>query len=88
MAGVNPRNSPKSPFSGLPGPEIPRSPFRGEEFGETTPGGAMTADLFGLEQPPPRNLDRIRAAGGVAFMARDCHDVLRELQGNQWGPSQ
>ena len=24
-------------------------------------------------------LDRIRAAGGVAFMARDCLDVLREL---------
>ena len=33
-------------------------------------------------------LDRSRAAGGVAFMARDFHDVLRELQGNQWGPSQ
>ena len=26
-------------------------------------------------------LERIRAAGGVAFMARDCRDVLRELQG-------
>ena len=25
-------------------------------------------------------LDRIRAAGGVAFMARDLRDVLRELQ--------
>jgi hypothetical protein len=24
-------------------------------------------------------LDRIRAAGGVAFLARDCRDVLREL---------
>lgn len=24
-------------------------------------------------------LERIRAAGGVAFMARDCRDVLREL---------
>lgn len=24
-------------------------------------------------------LDRIRRAGGVAFMARDCRDVLREL---------
>ena len=32
-------------------------------------------------------LDRIRAAGGVAFMARNCHDVLRELQGEQGGPS-
>ena len=25
-------------------------------------------------------LDRVRAAGGVAFMARDLRDVLRELQ--------
>ena len=25
-------------------------------------------------------LERIRAAGGVAFTARDCRDVLRELQ--------
>lgn len=25
-------------------------------------------------------LERIRAAGGVAFMARDCRDVLRELK--------
>lgn len=24
-------------------------------------------------------LERIRLAGGVAFMARDCRDVLREL---------
>ena len=24
-------------------------------------------------------LDRIRCAGGVAFMARDCRDVMREL---------
>ena len=28
-------------------------------------------------------LDRIRGAGGVAFMARDCRDVLRELKNNQ-----
>jgi len=26
-------------------------------------------------------LERIRAAGGVAFMARDCRDVMRELGG-------
>jgi hypothetical protein len=25
-------------------------------------------------------LERIRAAGGVAFVARDCRDVLRELR--------
>lgn len=28
-------------------------------------------------------LERIRGAGGVAFMARDCRDVLRELSINQ-----
>ena len=28
-------------------------------------------------------IGRIRAAGGVAFVARDLRDVLRELQGNQ-----
>ena len=28
-------------------------------------------------------LERIRRAGGVAFMARDCRDVIRELEGNK-----
>ena len=28
-------------------------------------------------------IERIRAAGGVAFLARDCRDVLRELENNQ-----
>lgn len=28
-------------------------------------------------------MERIRGAGGVAFMARDCRDVLRELEINQ-----
>jgi hypothetical protein len=28
-------------------------------------------------------LDHIRCAGGVAYMARDCRDVLRELKNNQ-----
>jgi hypothetical protein len=28
-------------------------------------------------------LDRVRAAGGVAFMARDLRDVLRELDVGQ-----
>ena len=27
-------------------------------------------------------LDRIRRAGGVAFMARDCRDVMREMKGD------
>ena len=28
-------------------------------------------------------LEHIRCAGGVAYMARDCRDVLRELKNNQ-----
>lgn len=28
-------------------------------------------------------LARVRGAGGVAFVARDCRDVLRELKNNQ-----
>ncbi|MGV8892349.1 MAG: VRR-NUC domain-containing protein [Burkholderiaceae bacterium] len=44
--------------------------------------------LLGVEVKAPKGklrpeqvifLERIRAAGGVAFMARDCRDVLREL---------
>ena len=30
-------------------------------------------------------LDRIRAAGGVAFVARDCRDVMRELDWHRDG---
>jgi len=50
----------------------------------------MAADLFGLEQQPKRTspeqvafLERIRAAGGVSFVARDLRDVLRELPANK-----
>ena len=39
MAGVTPRNSPFSLFSGIPGPEIPRSPFRGTDFRGNSFGG-------------------------------------------------
>ncbi|NMM28693.1 MAG: VRR-NUC domain-containing protein [Glaciimonas sp.] len=44
--------------------------------------------LLGVEVKAPKGklrpeqvifLERIRCAGGVAFMARDCRDVLREL---------
>ena len=44
--------------------------------------------LLGVEVKAPKGrlrpeqaffLERVRAAGGVAFMARDCRDVLREL---------
>jgi hypothetical protein len=48
MAGVTPRNSPNSLFSGIPGPEIPRSPFRGRFFGGKIPGADGS---FFLEQP-------------------------------------
>ena len=46
-------------------------------------------DLLGVEVKGPAGklrpaqvvfLERIRAAGGVAFLARDCRDVRRELQ--------
>jgi len=40
MADLTPRNSPFSPFSGVPGPEIPRSPYRGTGIrGRTFRGG-------------------------------------------------
>ena len=60
-------------------PVLPTPPLGGGRNGKRereTVGG----DLFGLEQAPPRILDRIRPAGGVAFMARDLRDVLREPQ--------
>ena len=45
--------------------------------------------LLGVEVKAPKGklrpeqvifLERIRCAGGVAFMARDCRDVLREIE--------
>jgi len=36
------------------------------------------ADLFGMEQQTPRT-NGIRSAGGAAFMAGDCPDVMHEL---------
>lgn len=158
---TKPRNSPKTPKTGIYRPEIPRAPFRGRGktggiCGEAPEG---QTDLFGLVQQPARRtnsrpeaaalaevlkalrahpavawcermnsgaalvqgrfirfgwpgcpdvlgqlkdgrllgvevkakagrlrpeqalfLERIRCAGGVAFVARDLRDVLRELQ--------
>ena len=46
--------------------------------------------LLGVEVKAPKGklrpeqavfLERVRAGGGVSFVARDCRDVLRELQG-------
>ena len=43
----------------------------------------MTADLFGLEQPGPRILDRKEAAALLVVWPRDCRDVRRELQAQE-----
>ena len=43
----------------------------------TCPAPAAEPDLLGDEIQTPRT--NIRAAGGVAFVARDCRDVLRTL---------
>jgi hypothetical protein len=51
-------------------------------------GQTKDGRLLGVEVKAPTGrlrpeqavfLERIRAAGGVAFVARDCRDVLREL---------
>ena len=56
------------------------------------PGQLMDGRLMGCEVKGPAGelrpeqavfLDRIRAAGGVAFMARDCSDVLRALNATE-----
>lgn len=43
MAGLTPRNSPESPFSGKSRPEIPRSPYRGA--GKRGEAGAIGCPL-------------------------------------------
>ncbi len=42
-------------------------------------GVEVKADKGKLRPEQAVFLERIRCAGGVAFMARDCRDVLREL---------
>ena len=53
-------------------------------LGQLTDGRLMGCEVKGptgrLRPAQVVFLDRIRAAGGVAFMARDCRDVRRELQ--------
>ena len=39
----------------------------------------MTLDALRLRPEQALFLERIRCAGGVAFVARDCRDVLREM---------
>jgi hypothetical protein len=52
-------------------------------LGQLKDGRLMGVEVKGpaskLRPEQAQFLDRIRAAGGVAFMARDCRDVLREL---------
>lgn len=53
-------------------------------LGQLTDGRLMGCEVKGptgrLRPAQVVFLERIRAAGGVAFMARDCRDVRRELQ--------
>ena len=53
-------------------------------LGQLTDGRLLGVEVKGpagkLRPEQAVFLDRIRAAGGVAFMARDLRDVLRELQ--------
>ncbi len=67
-------------------------PFRVAPIGTCRPdvlGQLKDGRLLGVEVKGPAGklrpgqslfLDRIRCAGGAAFVARDCRDVLRELQ--------
>ena len=58
-------------------------------LGQLKDGSLMGCEVNGLagKLRPEQAvfLDRIRAAGGVAFMARDCLDVLRELDRHRAG---
>ena len=53
-------------------------------LGQLTDGRLMGCEVKGptgrLRPAQVVFMERIRAAGGVAFMARDCRDVRRELQ--------
>lgn len=59
--------------------------FRGcpDVLGQLTDGRLLGVEVKGptgrLRPEQAFFLERVRAAGGVAFMARDCRDVLREL---------
>ena len=48
--------------------------------------GCLVKEPAGRLQPAQvLFLDRIRAAGGVAFVARDCLDLMRELNERNQG---
>ena len=67
--------------------QIGAAPYRGAPI-RTCPTPAADTDLLGVEVKAQAGrlrpeqalfLERIRCAGGVAFVARDCRDVLRTL---------
>ena len=67
--------------------QIGAAPYRGAPI-RTCPTPAADTDLLGVEVKAQAGrlrpeqalfLERIRCAGGVAFVARDCRDVLRAL---------
>jgi hypothetical protein len=59
MADVTPRNSPNSPFSGIPGPEIPRSPYRGTGIrGSRFGNGALVLQPLKTYSVEPEGLRR------------------------------
>ena len=67
------------------GARFVRFGFRGcpDVLGQLTDGRLLGVEVKGptgrLRPEQAFFLERVRAAGGVAFMARDCRDVLREL---------
>ena len=73
--------------------QIGAAPYRGAPI-RTCPTPAADTDLLGVEVKAQAGrlrpeqalfLERIRCAGGVAFVARDLRDVLRAL-GEAQGP--
>ena len=67
--------------------QIGAAPYRGAPI-RTCPTPAADTDLLGVEVKAQAGrlrpeqalfLERIRCAGGVAFVARDCRDVREQL---------
>ena len=73
------------PFRGVPGvPAVPDTDLLGQLKDGRQLGLEVKAQAGRLCPEQSLFLERIRRAGGVAFVARDCRDVLRELKkGNQ-----
>ena len=63
--------------------KTPRTNSRPDVLGQLKDGRLLGVEVKAqagrLRPEQALFLERIRAAGGVAFMARDCRDVLREL---------